>query len=572
MAMEAPHHSFWMEASSDMPDVLKKRCVEAFEKIHARGVYHGNVRLENMVIGGDAKITILNFHGSRCLFANSAGLQSADPVDLQTEMRLVKFLLDYEDARLKEYADKNIPESIYLRLPLPIVPPKRFVMPGQTNAELYTEIQQFADIVNALEAETQPGSFSRRSLSPPPDDQSDTDPDISLSGGPRYYLRSRKTSPSPVPDSQPPSLPRVHKRKSADDTGSASENRPVKKLRFSLGSHEPLGDFSRVSGMSKLCSWKTLSQCFIYPDDGSVLRSSVYQESQDLPVNDPQDFVGATSVRERIVDENIQRCIMLGLPHPDALKQDPDNPHWSNPDVAKYCELHNQNVDQAMQMNQRFPDRPVRVPQPRRSEGGLKRAMAAVARARNKPSTPFEPPRSETSLGKRKAEWGDRSSSSISSTPPATTKRVKREDTDDTAYLSTWGKPGGSGAISKNRSRAVNATKPRRAPILRTGNDHRNRALNPFTPHSSPEPQISPYLPREAGILESLARSSSYLRVRAPTGTSRARRMLQPSRTEEGREKLNMPPVNDLGIRLTLCPPYAGLLTRCLGGFRRLLD
>ncbi|THU94836.1 hypothetical protein K435DRAFT_560368, partial [Dendrothele bispora CBS 962.96] len=54
VAMEPPHHSFWIEASTDMPLILKQRCVEAFEKLHACGVLHGDVELRHMLIGGDA--------------------------------------------------------------------------------------------------------------------------------------------------------------------------------------------------------------------------------------------------------------------------------------------------------------------------------------------------------------------------------------------------------------------------------------------------------------------------------------------------------------------------------------
>lgn len=298
VAMESPHHSFWMEASSDMPDVLKRRCVEAFEKIHARGVCHGDVHLGDMVIGGDAKITILNFHASRAPASNTAvGLRAANPADLRMEMRKVKFLLDYQEARQKEYSKyacrlprtadteikaqepyknstraededeeiEDIPEDIYRWLPFPSVPPKRFVMPGQTKAELEMEIQRFSNIVDALRMETQLSCPSTSSRSPPPDISPDSELSLAVpearNGGARYNLRSRRTSitPTPVSSSQParsrppPSLPRIRKRKGVEDAG--SESRPVKKIRFSLGSHglcEPLGNISHVSGMWKL--------------------------------------------------------------------------------------------------------------------------------------------------------------------------------------------------------------------------------------------------------------------------------------------------------------------------------
>ncbi|KAJ7777702.1 hypothetical protein DFH07DRAFT_702722, partial [Mycena maculata] len=53
VAMEPPHPSFWLEVSLDMPRVLKKCCIQAFEKLHEDGVYHGDIELRHMLIGAD---------------------------------------------------------------------------------------------------------------------------------------------------------------------------------------------------------------------------------------------------------------------------------------------------------------------------------------------------------------------------------------------------------------------------------------------------------------------------------------------------------------------------------------
>ncbi|KAJ3719685.1 hypothetical protein C8R42DRAFT_542846, partial [Lentinula raphanica] len=54
VVMEPPHHSFWIEASTDMPLSLKQRCVDAIAQIHSCGVLHGDIELRHMLIGGDA--------------------------------------------------------------------------------------------------------------------------------------------------------------------------------------------------------------------------------------------------------------------------------------------------------------------------------------------------------------------------------------------------------------------------------------------------------------------------------------------------------------------------------------
>ena len=100
IAMESPHHSFWVEASTDMPTVLKQRCIEAFEKIYERGVLHGDAELRHMLIGGDGQVTIVDFQMSRALAPNSdAMLLRAESEELALEMRRVKYKLDYAGAR-----------------------------------------------------------------------------------------------------------------------------------------------------------------------------------------------------------------------------------------------------------------------------------------------------------------------------------------------------------------------------------------------------------------------------------------------------------------------------------------
>ncbi|EDR15064.1 uncharacterized protein LACBIDRAFT_291562 [Laccaria bicolor S238N-H82] len=103
VAMEVPHSSFWIESSSDMPNVLKKACVEALEKLHAQGVFHGNIGLSHFLIGGDARVTIVGFHAARALDPNpQVYLGSTTAADLRLELRKLKFKLDYQGAREKE--------------------------------------------------------------------------------------------------------------------------------------------------------------------------------------------------------------------------------------------------------------------------------------------------------------------------------------------------------------------------------------------------------------------------------------------------------------------------------------
>ncbi|KAJ6604376.1 hypothetical protein DFH09DRAFT_307506 [Mycena vulgaris] len=191
VAMEPPHHSFWIEASPDMPHVLKKRCVQAFETLHAAGVHHGDIELRHMLIGGDARVTIIDFQASRALVPNAAvQLAAATPEELRLEMRKVRFKLDYEGVRAWE--DEKLMRAARLarrsqgrgrvedlldedKLDPPIdsrewnlewigapVEPARFVMPGQSAADVESAVEAFLSTLEKLEQEE-----TRRDLTAP---------------------------------------------------------------------------------------------------------------------------------------------------------------------------------------------------------------------------------------------------------------------------------------------------------------------------------------------------------------------------------------------------------------------
>jgi hypothetical protein len=104
IAMDLPHPVFWMEASVSMPVVLKDRVVEAFQKLHERGIVHGDVALRHILIGADARVTLIDFQASRADDPNEdLGLAATYPGEKELEMRRVKFLLDVDNARQKEF-------------------------------------------------------------------------------------------------------------------------------------------------------------------------------------------------------------------------------------------------------------------------------------------------------------------------------------------------------------------------------------------------------------------------------------------------------------------------------------
>ena len=209
--MEPPHHSFWLEASPDMPDVLKERCIAAFEQIHSRKVLHGDIELRHMLIGGDGKVTIIDFQGSRSLIPNEAvKLRKAEPHEFQLEMRKVKFKLNYDNAREKERTMRfddddrkarnkekhqrtalgahvspfeDDPPEYSLEPPVhkqdwndswviaSDAEPNRFVMPGKSTEDLERDIRSFLAVIARMQSEkiaSASADDASRSLSSPP--------------------------------------------------------------------------------------------------------------------------------------------------------------------------------------------------------------------------------------------------------------------------------------------------------------------------------------------------------------------------------------------------------------------
>ncbi|KIY50461.1 hypothetical protein FISHEDRAFT_71517 [Fistulina hepatica ATCC 64428] len=130
LVLELPHPVMWVEATADMPHVLKCRCIRALARVHARGVVHGALSLRRFLIGADARVCITDFRHARIIVDElpgdiedadeelddettppvhrytaakaalekshrAVGLRRATAADARMEMRLLKFKLDY---------------------------------------------------------------------------------------------------------------------------------------------------------------------------------------------------------------------------------------------------------------------------------------------------------------------------------------------------------------------------------------------------------------------------------------------------------------------------------------------
>ncbi|PIL32027.1 hypothetical protein GSI_06731 [Ganoderma sinense ZZ0214-1] len=152
--MEAPHQSFWVEASPTMSDALKQRVVDAYRKLHGTGVLHASVEKKNILIGGDGRVTLVDFSMARTKRPiKEIGLEGCTDKDLALELRKVKFILDYGHARSHETqgaekGDRHAPKpEVWHQWTLELgQPSKRWLVPGQTQ-------EQYAEAVSAFRAD-----------------------------------------------------------------------------------------------------------------------------------------------------------------------------------------------------------------------------------------------------------------------------------------------------------------------------------------------------------------------------------------------------------------------------------
>ncbi|KAG8949291.1 hypothetical protein FRC04_008893 [Tulasnella sp. 424] len=97
-AMEPMDKTGWNEAHPRISRRLKEMVVQAFEKLHAKGVLHNDVELRHMLINDTQdKVMIIDFQESKSLNpCEDVGLRECTQADLDKEMNKVKDLIDWD--------------------------------------------------------------------------------------------------------------------------------------------------------------------------------------------------------------------------------------------------------------------------------------------------------------------------------------------------------------------------------------------------------------------------------------------------------------------------------------------
>ncbi|TFY68368.1 hypothetical protein EVJ58_g1068 [Rhodofomes roseus] len=257
--MAPPHPTFWMDASADMPFILKACVVEAYDALHRRGILHGNPQLQNMLICGDGTVKLVDFQSSRSMRSISVvGIYDANSADLELEARQVRFKIDYADARKYELDKRERARAIALRnqeraklrrmalarrwdgpveedevytgddLDNPPIPepfwtdhwvndidrtPRRFIVPGKTQEEVDEAVRNFQSVLVETQANYDRWWFtnkhhagSSQSKSPPQEPEDDA-LEVILLGG--VYVRRRRRTPTESGEVGGPTLTRL---------------------------------------------------------------------------------------------------------------------------------------------------------------------------------------------------------------------------------------------------------------------------------------------------------------------------------------------------------------------------
>ncbi|ESK96427.1 serine threonine protein kinase [Moniliophthora roreri MCA 2997] len=459
VAMEPPHHSFWVEASPDMPLMLKERCVAAYERLHGCGVLHGDVELRHMLIGGDGNVTLIDFHGSRALEPEEdVRMRRANPGELRREMRKVKVLLDYPGARemerkrisdpeplwvwnqLREYPSyrasiPEIPEDQKWDAPFelkeynawinPLYPPRRFIMPGQGPSDVLAGLQQFLQSIDPefklpvpldkldkrVTAAVHPchGETRKRSFDGSLHDDAYTSKrprrdavDVSLS------IQSNK---HPIPSTT--AAPSTSRKR---NSGTQTDLSPTKRRRLNDG--EPAVD--------------------------SVVDYTAYS-----PDPHGRSYVSSQRVPSATTDEihmlNSGQYATVQLPHPTLLELFPKHARWQTPDIQHFSNRRLQECEHITAIP--HPDQSAPSPREKCARGFLTKAMRC---SQQKAALTFLPPLEEHQwespvIGRATCIKTGRNVSfrleNLVEVGEGMSEEISRDPTGPTTILSPWHRP-----------------------------------------------------------------------------------------------------------------------------------
>ncbi|KAG7099406.1 hypothetical protein E1B28_001259 [Marasmius oreades] len=418
VAMEPPHNSFWIEASIDMPLILKDRCVEAFQKLHECGVLHGDVELRHMLIGGDGKVTIIDFQESRALEAIEAvHLKPATPAELRREMRKVKVKLDYPGCRDLEYGrlqryhrrlqsyngerqeeveegddredDLQNPPITDIRewedwVKTPSLP-RRFVIPGQTPARVFEAVQHFLGIVDPLEPRRHDmqaheltlkrNSSSKRSI--------ENEESSELASPPKRVRYHEPGLLSSGADDHPSCIngvenSRSRKRTVLDEFGDAGPRR--KRIRLD-GYSDLLRHRSAFNSNAPDIPRSSFPPPQVYiPDHATTQLSTHFNVLERQPKR-------SSPTSDVISMHNLALCAVEKLPHPTLVQLFPNHPRWQEPDVRLYLNERLLKRQELTGKARAFPNKIFFSPGAAQSRGNLRRALTDIRKRIGYPAT-----------------------------------------------------------------------------------------------------------------------------------------------------------------------------------------
>ncbi|KAI0639338.1 hypothetical protein C8Q77DRAFT_1152321 [Trametes polyzona] len=332
LAMQLPHPSFWMEASSDMPKVLKKEVVRAYLLLHSKGVVHGEPELRNILIGGDGRVTLINFHAARSRWPDARiGLQPAERGACAMELRQVMYKLNYEGARSRENAKMHRFRALVKRNekhrnhgepldspsmddrmepPPPLTDwkekwtnnldcaPRRHIVPGQSPAQIRQCIESFLATIQEMEEQDMKNRFApvclpifgRRS------------PEASSTPSGSNPLK-RKTGPAAEDPGPSP-------KRARDDSVLAGPMLPPASYEKSTKSYDSCGPSTTLLRATPKANPK------LKPDSVRDFAYEPYDGPRGYYVPDPEgEIKRSAELVAHLRNSNAARCARQGLPY-----------------------------------------------------------------------------------------------------------------------------------------------------------------------------------------------------------------------------------------------------------------
>ncbi|KZT43797.1 hypothetical protein SISSUDRAFT_1124477 [Sistotremastrum suecicum HHB10207 ss-3] len=275
VAFELPHARSWFEAHPRMSPELKEKVIQAYTKVHAKGVIHNDVERRHILIGEDGRVVLIDFNLAASVHpVPEVELERCRASDLARELRKVKVKLRCPGAIEREQARVTLTEErvrIYHAAKLRRRRGETVALPPNPlkDAGMVAEQQFEADLSRWLTEHDAPPETAMRRYWVPSDVEVERGIKIPPPMSPELLERFRLETIAPDPNFVPfmePSLAgfaaaqeanRLKRKREEEDTGDAERASLSSTSGFMSGPLRVLGKVATAMNPISWIAWAT---------------------------------------------------------------------------------------------------------------------------------------------------------------------------------------------------------------------------------------------------------------------------------------------------------------------------